>query len=177
MPLGLPKCGRKPLAAGDAAPVYVPGCPRRLLIVLCPAIGLTPCRGKGGHDVQAMDRRCGTGIFAPFAAHAATEANFGAKTTGDLAELCEATPDNAIGTAAVNFCQGFALGAVLAETQNMAAFRGPKPFCLPNPPPSRNEALGEFVKWARVSPDRMSTTSTDGLFRFLNERYPCPPSR
>ena len=116
-------------------------------------------------------------FLAPFAAHAATEANFGAKTTGDLVELCEATPDNAIGTAAVNFCQGFALGAVLAEMQNMAAFRGPKPFCLPNPPPSRNEALGEFVKWARVSPDRMSTTSTDGLFRFLSERYPCPPSR
>ncbi len=116
-------------------------------------------------------------FVAPFAAHAATETNFSAGTTGDLVELCEATADNAMGTAAVNFCQGFALGAVLVEMQNMAAFRGPKPFCLPNPPPSRNEALGEFVKWARVSPDRMSTTSTDGLFRFLSERYPCPPSR
>jgi hypothetical protein len=94
-----------------------------------------------------------------------------------LVELCTATPDNAMGTAAVNFCQGFALGAVLVEIQNMAAFRGPKLFCMPNPPPSRNEALGEFVKWARVSPDRMSATSTDGLFRFLSERYPCPPSR
>src|SRR6516225_7711207 len=116
-------------------------------------------------------------FLAPFAAHAATEANFGARTTGDLVELCEATPDNAIGTAAVNFCEGFAQGAVSVEMQNMAAFRGPKSFCLPNPPPSRNEALGEFVKWARVSPDRMSTTSTDGLFRFLSERYPCSPSR
>ena len=116
-------------------------------------------------------------FLAPFAAHAATEANFGARTTGDLVELCEATPDNAIGTAAVNFCEGFAQGAVSVEMQNMAAFRGPKPFCMPNPPPSRNEALGEFVKWARVSPDRMSTTSTDGLFRFLSERYPCSPSR
>jgi len=116
-------------------------------------------------------------FFAPFAAHAATEANFGAKTTGDLVELCEATPDNAMGTAAVNFCEGFAQGAVSVEMQNMAAFRGPKSFCMPNPPPSRNEALSEFVKWARVSPDRMSATSTDGLFRFLSERYPCPPSR
>ena len=116
-------------------------------------------------------------FLAPFAAHAATEANFGARTTGDLVELCEATPDNAIGTAAVNFCEGFAQGAVSVEMQNMAAFRGPKSFCLPNPPPSRNEALSEFVKWARVSPDRMSATSTDGLFRFLSERYPCSPSR
>jgi len=116
-------------------------------------------------------------FLAPLAAHAATEANFGPATTADLVELCTATPDNAMGTAAVNFCEGFAQGAVSVEMQNMAAFRGPKPFCMPNPPPSRNEALSEFVKWARVSPDRMSATSTDGLFRFLSERYPCPPSR
>jgi hypothetical protein len=116
-------------------------------------------------------------FLAPFAAHAATEGNFGPATTGDLVELCTATPDNAMGTAAVNFCEGFAQGAVLVEMQNMAAFRGPKLFCMPNPPPSRNEALSEFVRWARVSPDRMSATSTDGLFRFLIERYPCPQSR
>jgi Rap1a immunity proteins len=110
-------------------------------------------------------------------AHAATEANFGVRTTGDLVELCTATPNNPIGTAAVNFCEGFAEGAVSVETQNMAAFRGPKLFCMPNPPPSRNEALNEFVNWARASPDRMAATSTDGLFRFLSERYPCPQSR
>src|SRR6516164_6734538 len=107
-------------------------------------------------------------FLAPLAAHAATEANFGARTTGDLVELCEATPDNAIGTAAVNVCEGFAQAAVWVEMENMAAFRGPKSFCLPNPPPSRNEALGGFGNWARVAPDRMSATSTDGLFRFLN---------
>ena len=116
-------------------------------------------------------------VLAPCAAHAATEANFGANTTGDLVELCTATPDTAIGTAAVNFCEGFAQAAVLVEMQNMAAFRGAKLFCLPNPPPSRNEALSEFVKWARATPDRMAASSTDGLFRFLSERYPCPPSR
>ena len=116
-------------------------------------------------------------LLAPCAAHAATEANFAAGTTGDLVELCSATPDNAIGTAAVNFCEGFAQGAVSVEMQNQAAFRGPRLFCMPNPPPSRNEALSEFVKWARASPDRVSTSSTDGLFRFLSERYPCPQSR
>ena len=116
-------------------------------------------------------------LLAPVAPHAATEANFGARTTGDLVELCTATPDNAIGTAAVNFCEGFAQGAVLVEMQNQAAFRGPKLFCMPNPPPSRNETLSEFVVWARASPDRLAQSSTDGLFRFLSERYSCPPSR
>ena len=116
-------------------------------------------------------------LLVPGASHAATEANFAANTTGDLVELCSATPDNVIGTAAVNFCQGFAQGAVSVEMQNLAAFRGPKLFCMPNPLPTRTDALAEFVKWARASPDRTAGTPTDGLFRFLSERYPCPPSR
>ena len=99
-------------------------------------------------------------LLVPCAPYAATEANFGANTTGDLVELCTSTPDNAVGTAAVNFCEGFAQGAVLVEMQNMVAFRGPKLFCLPNPPPSRNEALSQFVTWARGSPDRMPTMRT-----------------
>lgn len=111
------------------------------------------------------------------ASHAATDANFGARTTEDLVELCTERPDNPIGTAAVNFCEGFAQGAVFVEMQNQAAFRGPKLFCMPNPPPGRNEALSEFVNWARALPDRLAQSSTDGLFRFLSERYPCPPSR
>src|SRR5215472_7271754 len=116
-------------------------------------------------------------LLAPCPPHAATEANFGARTTGDLVELCAAIPDNAMGTAAVNFCEGFAQGAVLVEMQNQAAFRGPKLFCMPDPPPSRNQALNDFVNWARSSPDRLAQSSTDGLFRFLSERYTCPPSR
>ena len=119
----------------------------------------------------------GTVFFIPGATHAATEANFGPVTTADLVALCTAAPDGPLGTAAVNFCEGFAQGAVLVEMQNMAAFRGPKLFCMPNPPPSRDQALSEFVNWARAAPDRMSSSSTDGLFRFLIERYPCPQSR
>jgi len=116
-------------------------------------------------------------LLASGASRAATEANFSANTTGDLVALCTATPDNPIGTAAINFCEGFAQGAVLVEMQNQAAFRGPKLFCMPNLPPSRNQALNDFVNWARSSPDRLAQSSTDGLFRFLSERYPCPPSR
>jgi hypothetical protein len=102
---------------------------------------------------------------------------FAARKTGDLVELCDAPANTAIGTAAVNFCQGFARSAVSVEMQNLAAFRGPKLFCLPNPAPTRTAALNEFVKWARASADRMAAPITDGLFWFLGERYPCPQSR
>ena len=115
--------------------------------------------------------------LAPCVSHAATDANFAARTTGDLVELCAATPDSTIGTAAVNFCDGYAQGAVSVEMQNLAAFRGAKLFCMPNPPPSRNEALREFVKWARASPDRMNTSAVNGLMGFLGDRFPCPKRR
>jgi hypothetical protein len=108
---------------------------------------------------------------------AATEANFDAKSTADLVELCSAAPDNAVGTAALNFCEGFFQGAVTVEMLNMAPYRGSKLFCLPNPPPTRAAAMSEFAAWARAAPDRMAQSPTDGLFHFLNERYPCPGSR
>jgi|SRR5271155_4798773 len=116
------------------------------------------------------------GLLAPSATRAATEANFYAQTTGDLVELCSATPDDGLGTAAVNFCEGYIQGAVTVEMLNMAAFRGSKLFCLPNPPPSRSQAMNDFVSWARAAPDRMTQSATDGLFRFISQRYPCPSS-
>jgi Rap1a immunity proteins len=115
-------------------------------------------------------------LLAPLPTRAATEANFDARTTGDLVALCSATPDNGIGTAALNFCEGLIQGAVTVEMQNMAAFRGRKLFCLPDPPPTRAQAMSEFVGWVQAAPDRAGQPVTDGLFRFLNERYPCPAS-
>jgi hypothetical protein len=115
-------------------------------------------------------------LAAPKAGRAVTEANFNVRTTGDLVELCEPGTDS-LATAAVNFCHGFAQGAISIEMEHQAASRGAKRFCLPTPPPTRNEGLSEFVKWARVSPDRMSLRPVDGLIEFLEERFPCSASR
>jgi hypothetical protein len=113
-------------------------------------------------------------LLAPSAANAATEANFDLKSTGDLVELCSATPDNGVGTAALNFCEGYIHGAVTVEMLNMAPLRGRKLFCLPNPPPARAQAMSDFVNWARAVPERATQSPTDGLFHFFSERYPCP---
>ena len=40
-----------------------------------------------------------------------TETNFQVMTTGDLVRLCEATPTDPTGIAALHFCHGFAVGA------------------------------------------------------------------
>ena len=33
--------------------------------------------------------------------------------------------------------------------------------------------MNQFVNWVRAMPDRRSMPSTEGLFRFLAERFPC----
>jgi Rap1a immunity proteins len=127
--------------------------------------------------VWRMGRGRGDCDVASGGADAATEAQFNLASTGDLVDLCSAAPDNGVGSAALNFCEGYVHGAVTVEMLNLAAFSGSKLFCLPNPPPTRAQAIGEFVTWARAEPGRLTQSPTDGLFGFLRDHYPCPPSR
>jgi hypothetical protein len=101
-----------------------------------------------------------------------TQDSFLLRSTGDLADLCAAAPNEALGTEALNFCEGFGLGVyrVLAEVD---AARGTHTFCMPTPMPTRNEALEGFVRWARANPDQSAQTPQDGIATFLSSQYPC----
>jgi hypothetical protein len=70
------------------------------------------------------------------AAAAVTEDNFLVRTTGDLVALCSADKGDPLMTAAVSFCHGFEIGVYRALAKQEAARRGPKLFCVPNPPPT-----------------------------------------
>ena len=76
-------------------------------------------------------------------------------TIDDLVELRDPTSDSAMANTGVNFCLGFAQGAVLIKMQSQLTPRSVKLFCMPTPLPSRIEAIREFVDWARPSGDRM----------------------
>jgi hypothetical protein len=92
------------------------------------------------------------------------------RTAGDLAELCGANPKEPAADAKINYCHGFAQAAVDLELQHSA---DKKPFCFPSPSPSRTATLVEFVNWVRSLPEHRSLPATDGLFKFLAERFPC----
>ena len=104
-------------------------------------------------------------------ARAAQPVSLSANTAGQLAELCTAPPLKPGADAKVNFCRGFAQGAITVE---LAHAGDKKPFCFPdagavagqNHEPVRR--LGE----GRARP-RRSAPSTEALFRFLGEQYPC----
>lgn len=102
-----------------------------------------------------------------------TETTFQVRTTGDLIRLCEASPTDPTGIAALHFCHGFAVGAYQYHQIATAAEGKRRLICAPNPPPSRNEAIAAFVAWAKQNPAQMNTSPVEGMFRFLAQRYPC----
>ena len=105
---------------------------------------------------------------------AVTQDEFPPRTTGDLIALCSAGKDDPLMTAAVNFCNGFAEGAVeLALGYETVARKDRQPFCLPTPKPSHNEAVAQFAAWANADPKRLEEPPAVGLVRFLAHQYPC----
>ncbi len=103
-------------------------------------------------------------------AHAQRAIALHARTAGELAQLCAANPRDQRGDAEINYCHGFAQGVadVLLGTAGAN-----KPFCFPNPAPTRTATLTQFVEWVRASSDHASLPAARGLAQFLGERYPC----
>jgi hypothetical protein len=116
---------------------------------------------------------CGLGLLsvpASISAWAAAPISLQARTAGQLAELCGAARGSPGADAKINFCHGFAQGAV---DDRLRVAGETKPFCFPSPPPSRTATMHDFVTWVRASPANGSMPVLDGLFKFLGERYPC----
>jgi hypothetical protein len=113
-------------------------------------------------------------VALPAAGRAAvTEDTFQLRTTADLIELCSIAPSDPMGTAALNFCHGFALGVYRVLEEEDAAKRMGKLFCIADPLPTRNQAISDFVQWAKASPQVMSEPPADGVTRYLTTKYPC----
>jgi hypothetical protein len=101
--------------------------------------------------------------------------NFYVRNAGDLVDLCSATPQDQDYLQAIHFCQGFAVGAYQYYREVATNSPSYRFICLPDPPPSRDEAIAAFVAWARQNPQYLDDTAVDALFRYLSEAYPCKP--
>jgi hypothetical protein len=127
------------------------------------------------HTIAALCTIIGCASFGVTKGQAeVSQDQFPPKTTGDLVALCNATKVDPLMTAALNFCNGFAEGAVeLALGYESVARKDRQPFCLPTPRPSHNEAVAQFTTWANAEPKRLEEPPIIGLFRFLEQQYPC----
>jgi hypothetical protein len=109
-------------------------------------------------------------VLAASPAQAQRSVTIAVRTASDLADACAANPKDSLGDAKINYCLGFAQGAVDVELRHAS---DKKPFCFPSPAPKRIATMTEFVGWVRSLPEHRSETALDGLFKFLAERFPC----
>ena len=110
----------------------------------------------------------------PLYSEALTRDDFLVRTTHDLVKLCTADEKDPLYQAAIGFCHGFAAGAYQyhqaitksgAERTNFV--------CVPEPPPTRAEAIQMFVAWTQENPQYLNDPPVDSLFRFLATKFPC----
>jgi hypothetical protein len=104
----------------------------------------------------------------PAVSHAQRAINIHARTAGELAALCGARPGNPRADAGINYCHGFAQGVV-----DVLLGGTTKPFCFPNPPPTRTATLAQFDDWVRAVPEHAQLPAAKSLAQFLGERFPC----
>jgi hypothetical protein len=110
----------------------------------------------------------------PLAAQAAVSPNdFFVTTTADLVDLCSVGASDEMHTAAIHFCHGFVAGAYQFYVAERGVAGAPQLYCLPNPPPTRDQAISMFVAWARSNPQYMSDLPVNSLMRFATATWPC----
>jgi hypothetical protein len=114
------------------------------------------------------------GLFVTGTAKAeVTQEDFVAQKTQNLINLCTASPQDPHYREAIHFCHGYLVGAFhyyQAQTADKAEL---KLFCSPEPKPSRNEAIDQFVSWAQKHPEYMHEMPVETEFRFLTDKFPC----
>ncbi|KAF5047960.1 hypothetical protein DSECCO2_455050 [anaerobic digester metagenome] len=112
-------------------------------------------------------------LALPALAGAVTEKDFEVKTTQNLIDLCTAAPKDPLYNQALNFCHGYLVGAYQYYAAAAAGPEGVTLVCFPENPPTRNEAIGMFVEWAKAHPQYMGEKPVETEFRFLMETWPC----
>jgi hypothetical protein len=104
-----------------------------------------------------------------------TRDNFLDNTTQDLVTLCTVADDDPLRLAAIGFCHGYIVGVWHFHEQLARGKKHQRIACLPDPPPSRSEAIAMFVEWAKANPQYMGEPPVETLFRFAAAEFPCPP--
>lgn len=107
-------------------------------------------------------------------ANAAVEPeNFHIRSAADLAALCRVASDDPYAQQAVHFCHGYVAGAYHYYLKSTGGSAGSGFVCVPDPAPSRNDAIAAFVAWLDAHPAQQNEDAVDALFFWAASQYPC----
>ena len=100
------------------------------------------------------------------------QADFELKTASDLAEVCNAPPDDPLVEKAVYFCLGFVTGLAHYHTAISMA-EDIDPITCPSQDPSRVELALTFLRWYEQNPQFKDIAPEDAVMRAAAEKWPC----
>ena len=100
------------------------------------------------------------------------QADFELRTASDLAEVCNAPPDDPLVEKAVYFCLGFVTGLAHYHTAISTA-ENIDPITCPAKDPTRLELAIVFLKWFEKNPQFWDIAPEDAVMRAAAEKWPC----
>ena len=100
------------------------------------------------------------------------QADFELKTASDLAEVCNAPPDDPLVEKAVYFCLGFVTGLAHYHTAISMA-EDIDPITCPAQDPSRVELALTFLRWYEKNPQFKDIPPEDAVMRAAAKKWPC----
>lgn len=114
-------------------------------------------------------------ILFPHLAGAVDSARFTLKTTEDLYQVCSTPNDDPLRVQAINFCEGFLLGAVsyhdaISDREHLKRF-----ICYPSTA-TREQGIAAFIAWAnshQADQKYMNDPPVVGVVRGLASEWPC----
>ncbi len=112
-------------------------------------------------------------LLLPGLAAAVTEKDFEAHTAEQFVRLCTVSPDDPFYHRAIHFCHGYFEGAYQYYEAMTSGPKAIKLVCVPDPLPSRNDAITWFIEWTKANPQYMQERPVEVQFRFLMEKWPC----
>jgi hypothetical protein len=97
------------------------------------------------------------------------------ETVAELAAVCDPARTGVPRLEAIAYCQGFLTSAGQYHTMLHPPGRRPL-YCVPVPGPTIAESGIAFAAWARANPAYSREPALDGLLRWAQATFPCPPA-
>lgn len=113
-------------------------------------------------------------LISPGDAAATTQEDFLVRNAEDLIRLCSTPKDDPLYVPAIHFCTGYLVGAYQYH-ESVNSGPGAQPLVCPpnNPKPTRNQAIADFIAWAKAHSEYHKDRAVDVMFRYMVEKWPC----
>ena len=99
------------------------------------------------------------------------------QTASDLAAICDPAWGGVPRLEAIAYCQGFLTGFGQYHALLYPQGGPARPlFCVPVPGPTVAQSGIAFAAWARENPQYGGEPALDGLLRWAQASFPCPPA-